>query len=188
MPVIQALPRIAGTIASTVAGLRLRDDPSLEGRAERGRMRHLVAHAHQASRVEGGHPGREARARRGAIEPPGRDDDGVLRHGAHSAPRLRDLDDAHARDLRVLGMHARQLLARSEPDQLAHAESSRASCGSIEKPSAAASAIAYHMPPKATSTVSVPIPGPPAARRAGRRSTGRSSARRSEPFRRHTSP
>ena len=33
---------------------------------------------------------------------------------------------------------------------------SRASEGSSAKPSAAASAIAYHMPPKATSTVSVP--------------------------------
>ena len=35
---------------------------------------------------------------------------------------------------------------------------SRASCGSIAKPSACASAIAYHMPPNATSTISVPRP------------------------------
>ncbi len=37
-------------------------------------------------------------------------------------------------------------------------DSSRASEGSSEKPSAAASAIAYHMPPKATSTASDPSP------------------------------
>ena len=35
---------------------------------------------------------------------------------------------------------------------------SRASDGSSEKPSASASAIAYHIPPKATSTVSDPSP------------------------------
>ena len=38
------------------------------------------------------------------------------------------------------------------------AQSSRASDGSSAKPSADASAIAYHMPPNATSTVSVPSP------------------------------
>ena len=90
---------------------------------------------------------------------PGRDDDGVLRDGADAPPRLGDLDDADAGDLRVLrdartaaaraprrGSARRRARARAPPRARAR---SRARC---------ASAIAYHMPPNATSTVSVPSP------------------------------
>ena len=62
------------------------------------------------------------------------------------------------RDLGVLGMHAGQLLSRRRRIASPAVDSSRASDGSSEKPSPCASAIAYHMPPNATSTVSVPSP------------------------------
>jgi hypothetical protein len=63
-------------------------------------------------------------------------------------------------------MHARKLLARGDADLLA-------ADGSREKPSARASAIAYHMPPNATSTVSVPSPSTSsvASRRSAKQGT-----------------
>ena len=55
-------------------------------------------------------------------------------------------------------VRARELLARGRADPFAGEREVGASAGSSAKPSACASAIAYHMPPNATSTVSVPKP------------------------------
>jgi hypothetical protein len=71
---------------------------------------------HRAARVERRNSRRQARPTRRSVEPARRDDDRVLRHRPHSLPRLGDLHDAHARDVRILRMRARQLLARGETD------------------------------------------------------------------------
>src|SRR5205814_2336464 len=101
------------------ADRRLRDDAALERRPEHGRVRHRVADAQVAARVERRHARGETGAGRGAVEPPGRDDDGIFRGLADALPRLGDLDDADAGDLRVLGMRAGELLARGRADLLA---------------------------------------------------------------------
>ena len=110
MPVIQALPRMAGMIADPVSDARLLDDPAVEGRSDRRGVRHAVADGHQPAGMKNRHARREAGSGRGAVEPPGRDDDGVLRHRADALPRCRELHDAHARDRRVFGMRAGKLL------------------------------------------------------------------------------
>jgi hypothetical protein len=71
--------------------------------------------------MEHGEPGRQPGPRRRAVQPARGDNDGVPRDRAHASPWLRDLDDAHARDLGVGRMDARQLLARGEADELADA-------------------------------------------------------------------
>src|SRR4029453_2727337 len=95
---------------AAVSDAHLLDDAAVEGRAEPRRMGPRLADAHLTAGMEHGYSCRQPRAGCRAIEPPGRDDDGVLRHLPHSLPRLRDLDDADAGDLRVLRMDAGQLL------------------------------------------------------------------------------
>ena len=119
MPVIQALPRIGRDDRGPAADGRLGDDAPVEGRAEHGGVRHRVADVHRAARVQHRHAGAEACAGGRAVEPAGRDDDGVLRDRADALPGLRDLDDAHARDPGVLRVRARKLLARRRADPLA---------------------------------------------------------------------
>ena len=82
-------------------------------------MRHRVADLHLTTRVQHREARREPGPGRRPVEPPRRDDDGVPRDLADALPRLGDLHDADARDLRVLGMHARELLARRLADPLA---------------------------------------------------------------------
>src|SRR5213592_1472718 len=102
-----------------VADARLVDDPALEGRTDRGRMGHRVARLHQPARMEDGQARGEAGARGRAVEPAGRDDDGVPGHLADAAPGLGDLDDADAGDRGILRMGALELLARRGTDRLA---------------------------------------------------------------------
>ena len=84
-------------------------------------MRHRVADAQLAAGVQRRHARGETGAGRGAVEPPGCDDDGVFRGLAGALPRFGDLDDADAGDLRIPGMRARKLLARGDADLLTDA-------------------------------------------------------------------
>ena len=120
MPVIQALPRIAGhdrrpaADASSRATIRPSNvEPIAEACVIASPTRH------QPAGVQRGHPGREPGAGRRAVEPARRDDDGVSADRADALPRLGDLDDADAGDVGVLGVGAGELLARRGPDPLA---------------------------------------------------------------------
>ena len=182
MPVIQALPRIAGTIASrspTFVSATIR--PS---NVEPMRRACVIASPTpiRPRAWSAAMPRRQARARRGAIESSGGDDDRVLRHRADAPPRLCDLHDAHSRDVRVLRMRARQLLARGKADQLADARE-LARLLRLDR-EAERGRVGDRVPHAAEGDVHrerAQARRPRAARRAARRSTGRSSARRSRP-------
>ena len=132
MPVIQALPRIAGTIAgrspTTVSDTTRPSnvEPITDACVIASPTCSAPRACSAAIRAERPVPVADRSSR------PGRDDDRVLRDGADALPRLRDLDDAHARDLGVLRMHARQLLARGEADPLAD-ERELARLGRLER-------------------------------------------------------
>ena len=116
---------------------------------------------------------------------PGGDDDGVLRDPADALPRLGDLDDAHARDVGVLRVGARQLLARRARMQLADAGQVAGLRRRELESERRRSAMAYHMPPYATSTLRVPSPSTSsgASRRSAKQGTFSSSTHSTLPSR-----
>ena len=105
-PVIQALPRIAGR--SPAGRRRASPRRSARRRCEPiGDACVIASPSFISPRAwSTREPRREAGAGGRAVEPAGRDDDGVPRHLADAPPGLRDLDDAHAGDRRILRMDA----------------------------------------------------------------------------------
>ena len=183
-PVIQALPRMAGTIAGVPADLDLADDPAIERRADDGRMGHRVADAHQTAGVERGDPRGQPGAGRRTVEPAGRDDDRVLRHlarrratarrsGRCSRPRSPGSRDGRTAAARAppRGSARRRATGRAPPRAPARTRArprrrSRTTC-----------------PERDVDGDRARARRPRAAHRAGRRSTARSSARPTRPCR-----
>jgi hypothetical protein len=87
-------------------------------------MRHCVADAEETAGVQHRHSRGQPGARGRTVEPTGRDDDCVPRDRPHPAPRLGELNDADARDLRILRVEARQLLPRGSRRSSRRSESS----------------------------------------------------------------
>ena len=177
-PVIQALPRIAGTIAVAPADRRLarrsgRRTSSRSPTRGSSRRRRASARARGARRSA---PTGRCRSPSGRAGP-------ARRRPRSSRPRRRPAT------ARRSGRCSRPAISgfsgwthgscsrAASADQLADARQvARLATARARSRARRASAIAYHMPPYATSTVSVPSPRPRAARRAGRRSTARSSS------------
>ena len=182
---IQALPRIAGTIAGrppTVVSATIRPS-KVEPMTEACDM--LSPTSHRPAGVERREARRQTGAGGRAVEAPGATTTAFFvtaptpRHGSAIwtmlTPAIPGFSGwAH-------GSCSRAATRIRSPAS----ERSCASCGTSSKPSAEASAMAYHMPPNETSTVSVPSPSTSsgAASRSAKQATFVNSTLSQRPFR-----
>ena len=118
MPVIQARPEIAGTIAVDAADGRAADDAADEPRADHALVDELLAVADQPAGGEHGQPRRGRGPRRAAVEPAGGDDGGVARVAA-VARRGGEDDEGEDAERRLGGVGDLELLGDRRADALA---------------------------------------------------------------------